>query len=283
MKIVFIGWNENGEKCLSVLLENKFNVVRVIVPKGFDTKKMFEIAKKNKIAISETDGSKTVLNKHVIGVYPDLLIVASFHKLIDQEIINYPKYGSINVHAGALPKYRGYHPLNWAIIRDEKTIGVTIHYIDEGADSGDILAQKVIPVSNHDDINSIREKVTTNGAKLLVEVVGRIESKKTKIKGTKQNESEATYAPKRIAEEGRINWQDNSRDIFNLVRALKKPYPNAFTITKSGEKIEIEETLLSKIPGKVLAKYGDFYLISTGDGVIAIKTNAKLKIDEVLK
>lgn len=283
MKIVFIGWNENGEKCLSALLKNKFDVVHALVPKGYETDGMFRIAKKFKVEISETDGTKSNLKKEILDAKPDLLIVASFHKLIDSEIINFSKYGSINVHTSALPKYRGYHPLNWAIIKGENTIGVTVHYIDSGADSGDILAQKIIPISNKDDINSVREKLTTIGAELLVDVVKKIDKKKARLIGTVQNHEEASYAPKRTPEEGKINWDKDTREIFNLIRALKSPYPNAFTSNKKREKIEIEESYVSKTPGKVLAKIDDYYLISTGDGVILVKTNSELEIDEILK
>lgn len=283
MKIVFIGFGGNGEKCLLILLKSKFNILKVLVPKDHDTKGMFKIAQKHKLPIVEIFDHQEQLENEIKNSLPDLLVIASFPKIISKNIFNIPKYGTINVHTGALPRYRGYHPINWAIIKDEKVAGVTIHYLDEGMDSGDILAQKLIPILNSDNINSLKDKLTTAGSSLMIDVVKKIAQKKQKITGLKQNHNEATYAPKRNPEDGKIDWNSNSRDIFNLIRALKSPYPNAFTYNSKKEKIEFNSSYLPKIKGKVIGKIKGQYLITTEDGVILVKPAKKLNIGEILK
>ncbi|MBI4004974.1 methionyl-tRNA formyltransferase [Candidatus Roizmanbacteria bacterium] len=282
MKILFIGWGTNGFKCLKSLIQYKFTPKCVIVPEGYDVRGMQKICKQHSIPVVDFQSSDYLMSK-IRTIKPDLMIIASFPKILPGEIIHYPKFGSINVHTGELPKYRGYHPLNWAIIRDEKQVGVTIHYVEEKVDSGDILAQKTIPLKNEDDINTIKEVLTQLGAELLVQVVKKISKLKKKIKGMKQREDLATYAPKRTAIDGKIDWKNNTRDIFNLIRALKSPYPNAFAYDSNGNKIEFEESFLSNNCGKVLSRIKDHYLISTGDNVILVKVKQQLKIGEILR
>lgn len=282
MKITFIGFGENGEKCLTILLKNKFCISTVLVPKDHETKKMYEIAKKHKLEIVEIYDHKVQLKNVVEKNSPDLLVIASFPKIISQEIINIPKIFTINVHTGALPKYRGYHPINWTLIRDEKFAGVTIHVVEEGMDSGDILSQKLITIENFDDINSIKNKLTTEGSILLLDVIKKIQNKE-KLNRIKQNDSEATYAPKRNPEDGKISWNSNSREIFNLIRALKAPYPNAFAYNSKNEKIEFRCSFLPKKAGKIIGKIINYYVVTTGDGVILVKSSKKLRVGEILK
>lgn len=282
MKILFIGWGEGGFKCLKAITDNGFIASSVVVPQDYNTEEMKGLCNLNNIPIVDFQSAGHLLDM-VETIKPDLIIIASFPKILPKKIIFYPKLGSINVHTGELPKYRGYHPLNWAIIRDEKRVGVTVHYVDEKVDSGDILAQETIVLKNEDSINTIKESLTQIGADLLVKVIKKIDKTGRKIKGKKQRESLTTYAPKRIADDGKINWQNNTRDIFNLIRALEIPYPNAFAFNDKGEKIEFEESYLSKTTGKVLAKIRDYYLINTGDGAILLKTKMKLRVGEILK
>lgn len=280
MKIVFVGWNENGEKCLTTILEHGFHVMRVLLPGEYETTRMKRIAKRFGIPVTVCSDVDEV-EKHIMAQKVDLVIVASLPWILPEKIIKYPPLGIINIHAAKLPAYRGYHPINWALIKDEKEVGVTVHYVDSGMDSGEILAQASLTVTNSDDVITIRKKLTSTGAELLLAVLQEIKRSNKKLKGIKQNDSEASYAPKRKPEDGQINWSSNSRNIFNLIRSLKSPYPNAFSYL-TGKKVEFQATYLNKQPGKILAKVDGHYLISTGDGVILVKTKGKLKIGETL-
>jgi len=280
-KIIFIGWNENGEKSLELLLRNHIPITSIILPKGYETSKMKVLAEKNSVPYIESDGNPDELYAHISSVNPDLTIVASFHKLLQARILTASRLGTINIHASALPAYRGYHPINWAIINDERSIGVTIHFIDNGMDSGDILAQKIITITDSDDVNSLRKKLTTHGARLLLRVVKKIIQDQEKPVGIKQS-GKISFAPKRLPDQGRINWDDKTRNIFNLVRSLRSPYPNAFALTQKNERISVEKSFIPPYPGVVLAQVNGYYLITTSDGVIMIKTKSKLTIGQKL-
>lgn len=282
IKVAFLGMHEVGEQSISALLENNIQIVGAIIPKLNRSKKIYELCKKNNIKVFPWD--KLVDLKIILDeILPDLLVIASFPNLLPEKIINKPRFGSINVHTGNLPKYRGIHPLNWAIINDESEIGVTVHYVNKKMDGGNILAQKTMKVSNHDDINSIKKTSAFIGGKLLVDTIKRITKAGKKIEGIKQEDKDSSLAPKRKPEDGQVEWNQNSRSIFNLVRALKSPYPNAFSYTMKNEKVEFEESFLPKTSGKILAKIKGYYLISTGDGCIMLKTKSRLKIGEFLK
>lgn len=282
MRIVFFGLNEFGEGCLLRLLEERYDIVSVIVPKEQRTKKIFDICAKYKINLYKFTSNIGQLRKKVFKTNPDLIIIASFSKILPKEIINYPRCGAINIHPSELPKYRGAHPIQWAIIKGEPYIGITIHYVNETIDSGDILAQERVVLSNQDNINTIWKKVIKKGVDLLIRVVKKINKSKKRLAGLKQKNNQVTFAPKRTPKDSRIIWSGNVREIFNLVRALKPPY-QAFGYNSKGEKIEFIESYIPKDYGQVLAKLKDYYIIAASDGVILLKTDKKLQVGERLK
>lgn len=283
MRMVFIGLGENGEKCLKAVIKKKFKVAKVITAPEYDNTKINLIADRHKISLlSYRRLQAGEILEELKQVKPDLLVIASFPYLLPLKLINIPKFGSINVHASLLPAYRGYHPLNWAIIRNESYIGVTVHYVDEGMDTGDILAQQSISIKDTDDINSLKNKTTSAGAKLLVKVIGQIDKKRAKIPGIPQAQSRASFAPRRYPFDGKINFHSGVRDVFNLVRALTSPYPMAYAHRDGQEKVEFEKSYLPKKPGQVLAKINGCYLVGVSDGVILLKTKTKLTVGEIL-
>ena len=282
IKICFIGWNENGEKCLYKLSEAGMKIASVFLPRGYEIGPMIDITKKYKHPVRLIENDWLDLERRLLKLKPDLLVVASFPKLLPENIISIPKFGTINVHASALPKNRGYHPINWTIIKDESSTGVTVHYLDYGMDNGEILAQKIISTSDKDNVETLRKKLTSIGANLLLKVVRKISQQKRRIKGRPQSEYQATFAPKRKPSDSQINWTQQSRVIFNLLRACRSDYP-AYCFRSSGEKIIIKKRYLPKIPGLILSKIGSYYLVTTGDGALMVKTENPLKIGEILK
>jgi len=282
MKILFIGWNENGERCLTNLLGRGHKFEHLIVPLGYDIEPMKDIAAAAGIPVYEYDRNLEQLEELVRKINPDLIIVASFPKLLPQKVLDLPRLGVINVHTGELPKYRGFHPLNWAIIRDEPRIGVTVHYMDAGMDTGDVLAQATVEMTNRDTILTIKDKTTALGAELLGPVVDKIANSGGKIPGTPQRDSQVLFAPRRTPGDSKIKWGNTSRDIFNLVRAVLGPYPNAHSTNAKGEKVEFQSSYVPGTPGSVIGEIEGHYVITTGDGVIMLKTDRKLKIGERL-
>jgi methionyl-tRNA formyltransferase len=263
MNFIFVGYNPNGEKCLAALLGAGFRPLEVVAPAGYDTEGIRVLSGLHELPYRETNSlSRASGALHAI----DLVVVASYPKLFPPEFVSAPRIGVVNVHTSALPRLRGVHPLNWALIRDERTVGVTVHFIDEGMDSGDIIAQEVFEVDIEDDINSILEKTTDAGARLLLRAVSEIE--RGQVVRSAQNHAGATFAPRRTPEDGRIDWADSSRQIFSLARALYTPYPRAFSDGPMG-RVHVEKVFVSSVPGTVLAKVCPYcYVIATGDGTI---------------
>jgi len=281
MKIVFFGLNEFGFESLKKLIENKFIIGMAVIPINNKNKNLIRLVKQNRIKLFLFNNNLEDLKKEIFKIKPALIIISSFNKILPSDIIYFPKLGSINIHPSLLPKYRGAHPINWALINGEKKTGVTIHYVNEKADDGEIITQKSLLISDNDDINTLKNKLAKLGGQLLVKVIKKIKKTKGKLPSTKQDSRLVTLAPKRTPEQGRIDWKKRSKEIFNLVRALKTPLPNAFSY-KNNVRIEFFDNFISNRAGEVIAKVKGFYLITTTDGLILLKTKQKLNIGDIL-
>lgn len=281
MKIVFFGLNQYGEAHLMELIDKRYNVILVVVPQQNRTKKIYSICKKENIPLFSYDGKKNKLINQLKEIKPELIVVASFPYILPKEIINLPKFGAINIHPSLLPKYRGAHPVQWAIINDERHTGVTIHYLSEKIDAGDIIYQQAVTVINEDNILSLLSKIITIGKQLMVKTILKIEQENKKIKGKKQKIYKQQYFPKRQPEDSHIDWKKNSREIFNLIRSSQGVY-SAYFNNEKGRKINVLKSYLSNRKGKVLAKIDGYYLITSDDGVIMIKINESLRIGDIL-
>ena len=177
---------------------------------------------------------------------PDVLVVAAFGQILSSKLLNIPKYGAINVHASLLPKYRGASPIQWAVLKGEKITGVTIMKMDEGLDTGPILAQKVVPIGFEDDASKLHDKLAVIGGELLISTLERL------INGliipVPQDSKVASYAPLLKKEDGLINWDRSATEVHNHIRAMS-PWPGAFfywTRPKDGKNL-----MLKIFPGTI--------------------------------
>ena len=159
----------------------------------------------------------------------DVMVVVAYGRILPKEILDIAPMGCINVHASLLPAYRGAAPINWAIARGEKATGVTTMVIDEGLDSGDMLLKKEVPIEQSDNTESLYEKLSLEGAKLLIETLEGL--KADSIEREVQDETLVTYAPMISKEDGLIDWSANASDIINLIRGMY-PWPSAHTTIK---------------------------------------------------
>jgi len=278
VKVLLVGWNENALRCIKSVLNSTHVLVGVVLPAGYSTSNIIRFCKMHDVRFEMADSDKELL-PYIHSFAPEIMVSASCPWILKEEVFNAPSFGTINVHASLLPKNRGQHPLNWTLIKGENKTGVTIHYISYGIDDGDVILQEEIPIRFNDDINSLRDKSTKLGARLLVQALDLIGRKK-EIRRP-QNQAAATYAPKRTPYDGAINWQVSSTDIFNLIRALYDPYPNAFCYTEKGCRIEVTEALHPDNFGVVIGKYKRWFLVTTGDGVILVKAK-KLRVGDKL-
>ena len=206
----------------------------------------------------------------------DLFISMSFNQILREQIINFAPLGFINCHAGALPFYRGRNPLNWAIINDEPHFGVTVHYVDEGIDTGDIINQKLCDITDEDDYNSLLEKAYKECASLLAKSIDELSSGTAKRRLQSEIHPVGTYFTKRIEGDERINFEWPSRRIFNFVRAIRPPAPCARAIVNGQEIAILNCRMIADAPdyiataGEVLGRADDGVILKTGDNLIAI-------------
>ena len=157
----------------------------------------------------------------------DFLLVFGWRTLIDTSVNEHLKFGSVAAHHSLLPLYRGFAPMQWAIINGEKETGVTLFLINDGeVDSGKIIMQKRIPVLPDEYALDVYEKTTKSTIEICLEFFENYKSNNIKL--TDQDESKATYCCKRTPEDGKIDWKKNSLEIFNLIRALAYPFTGAF-------------------------------------------------------
>lgn len=206
---------------------------------------------------------------------PDLLLVVGWTQLLKPELLRVPKFACLGFHASLLPKYRGRAPVNWAIINGEKVTGNTMITLEPEADTGDIVAQRTIPITDEDDCNTVYQKVSQTEVEMLEEILPTI--RRGAVPRKKQDDSQATIMPKRRPEDGLIDWRRSTRQIYNWVRALTEPYPGAFSFL-NGEKVWIWEARTdggpivnqSHRPGEVILDSQGWPWVSSADGWIRI-------------
>lgn len=288
MKIVFMGTPEFSVNVLEGLLEKHEVVLVVTQPdKLVGRKQTLEYSPVKKCALEH--GLKVFQPKKIKDEYqvvldakPDIIITAAFGQFIPNVILEYPEYGCINVHGSLLPKYRGGSPIQTAIINGEKETGITVMYMASKMDSGNIIAQRSIPILDTDDNGTMFNKLSVLGRDLLMEVLPSIFDKTNP--SIPQDETKVTYAYNISHEQQFINWNKTSKEIVNLIRGLA-PNPTALT-SIDGTIIKVfkakEVSIDTKhTPGEVI-KLNKELLIATADGAVSIlelQQSGKNKMD----
>lgn len=215
---------------------------------------------------------QTILDKK-----PDIIVTAAYGQIIPIELLNYPKYGCINVHGSLLPKLRGGAPIHHAIMNGDKEAGVTIMYMDKKMDAGDIISQRSIEIADNMILDELYYKLSLLGRDLLMDTLPSI------IDGTnnriKQNEDEVTFGYNITKDEEKINFNDKIDNVYNKIRGLSS-IPGAYAII-NGKRMKIymaEKTniISAAIPGTILDINSDGIFVSTNDYVIKL-TDIKLE------
>lgn len=264
MKIAYFGNNERGCVCLEALVEGGYDVQFVVALPSAEQPKwsrdIIEVARKlgiEKVYVPQDPNMLLGLNSlenffDVFGI--ELAILAGYPKLIRKPLLDACTF--INLHAGPLPYYRGPAPLNWQIINGEIEIGISIIKVDEGVDTGPILDQEFFSIDVDNDYNDVLEHTLRLYPEMLLRLMKRLE--KGEYMCRKQKRTEGFFCTKRYPRDGVIDWKTMSdKAVHNLVRALVKPMPGAFTI-RGGQKYFIEKTHLIEttylgVPGRVAA------------------------------
>ena len=203
----------------------------------------------------------------------DVCVVAAFGQIIPASILHMKKYGCINVHASLLPKYRGAAPIQWAVIDGEKESGVTIMQMDEGLDTGDMLAKAIVPLDEKETGGSLFDKLSEAGGRLCVETLAKLE--KGEITPEKQGESPTAYASMLDKKMGNIYWNKSAVVIERLVRGLN-PWPSAYTHL-DGKTLKIwacdvlPQSASKGESGEILEVTKDAIHVQTGDGILVLR------------
>lgn len=290
MKIVFIGTVRFSEIMLRKLVSLKAEVAHVFTKQASAVNSDFTdlgtLCRKAGIPYNYVRSINLKKNIDLIkNIAPDVVFCFGWSELLKLELLRIPKMGVIGYHPALLPQNRGRHPLIWALVLGLRETGSTFFFMEKGADSGDILSQRKVRISYQDDAASLYIKIASSAAQQLTEFLPLL--KGNKITRVKQNNTKATYWRKRTINDGVIDWRMPSFSIYNLIRALTRPYPGAQFIYR-GREIKVWNAQEIKFPryanvepGKVVHAYSKKkFLVKAGDNCILIKVDVDLPISK---
>ncbi|MES2761046.1 MAG: methionyl-tRNA formyltransferase [Bacteroidota bacterium] len=285
MKIIFMGTPEFAVASLDILVQNKYDIVGVVTvpdkPAGRGQQLQQSAVKKyaleKGLTILQPDKLKSEeFIEELKKLNADLQIVVAF-RMLPEVVWNMPPLGTYNLHGSLLPKYRGAAPINWAIINGETESGVTSFKLKHEIDTGNMLFQAKAPISKTTTAGELHDALMHVGAELILKTVKAIESGDYELKP--QDDTQSIHAPKLFKETCKINWNNTSEKIYNLIRGLS-PYPAAFTefVDKNGQMLgvkifisEMEEVKHSLNAGTVISDGKAFLKVACADGYIYIK------------
>ena len=281
---MFMGTPDISAICLKKLIDNGENIVGVVTgkdkPKGrgyvMTPSPVKVIAESRGIPVYQPETLKREnFEEQLNKINPDIIIVVAYGKILPEYVIHYPKYGCINVHVSLLPKYRGAAPMQRAIINGDKYTGVTIMYMDEGLDTGDIIISEKFEIHDTDNFETVHDKSAEIGGRLLCKVLLMIENGNA----PREKQSEGfSYAAKITKEDCKIDFNKTTREIDCLIRGLS-PIPLAYTNTPDGKMLKIvsaRPTMGKGTPGEVIEAdgrdSGNGIVVATKDGAVSLLT-----------
>lgn len=275
LKVIFMGTPEFAIPILEALIENTEVVLVVSQPdKEVGRKRLLtpspikELAQRRGIEVFTPYKIREDYER-IVELKPDLIVTCAYGQIIPKILLDLPKYGAINVHGSLLPKLRGGAPIHRAIMEGYKETGITIMFMDEKMDSGDIILQRSTPIEADDTLNTLSEKLKNIGAELLIEAIPSL------ISGTNkrivQDESEVTFGHIIKKEDELLDFEKTTREIYNHIRALN-PLPGAYLVL-GGKVIKVYASRVGSAKGAASTinnVYKDGIGIGTKDGEIII-------------
>lgn len=286
VNIVFMGTPDFSVHSLRMLMEEGYKVVSVVTQpdrpvgrkKQLTPTPVKQEALRHHLPVFQPERLKAPQSvAQLAELQPDLIVTAAYGQILPVSVLQLPKYGCINIHASLLPHYRGGAPIQHAIMKGEDKTGITLMYMAEGLDTGDIIRQVEVPIKLNDDSGTMHEKLSNAGAMLLKTTLPDLLD--GRLRRIPQNDQESSYAPNISKEDERIYWDRSSLEIYNQVRALH-PWPIAFT-TYQTDRFKIWSCKLSldvdqsngslardAMPGTVLQCSNLGIEVKTGDGSI---------------
>ena len=281
MKICLFLGSRRGHAVLKKLITAQANITGILclVEDPHEDQyhpKVSAIAKEHNIPLFySTDVKPSEYAAVLRQLQPDITFAIGWRYMINQEAYSIPPLGTLIIHDSLLPKYRGFAPMNWAIINGESETGVTLFHIAEGVDCGPIVDQMATSIEIHDTAKTVDEKIIKLYEEIIIKNLPSLAA--GKVKSVPQDETRATYTCKRTPEDGEINWQQTALQIYNLIRGLTHPFPGAYT-TLRGKRIVIwnaelpekADIYVGNIPGRILGKRSGAIEVLTGKGVLRL-------------
>lgn len=283
MRVLFMGTPEFAVPCLKALVDKGHQVCGVVTqpdkPQGRGHKltppPVKVLANTCGIEVFQPETLKDFAFKDDLdSLDPEMIVVVAYGKILPEYILNYPKYGCINMHASLLPKYRGAGPIQWSVINGEKTTGITSMLMEKGLDTGDMLLKCETEIGEYETAGQLHDRLMVMGAELLIKTVDAAE--KGGLCPEKQCDEESTYAPMISKETAKIDWTKSARVISKLICGMN-PWPVAHTLYKG----EVLKIFAAEVLGNVKGSFGEI-LCADNDGIrVVCGDNTAILLKEV--
>lgn len=282
MRIVFMGTPDFAVPSLRKLVEDAHEIVGVFTqpdkPKGrgyqLVAPPVKEAAQELGLDVYQPAKMKDGEAMKIIQqLFPDLIAVVAYGKILPKDILDFPKFGCINVHGSLLPKYRGAAPIQWSVIEGEEVTGITTMFMAEGLDTGDMILKKETPIDPNETYGELHDRLMIIGADALSETVKLLA--KSEAPRTKQNDDLSCYAKMLDKEIAKVDFSKPVKEIHNLIRGLC-PAPVAYTyldskrlkLYRSRIITDFQENFETAVPGQLLDKKR--FIVACGDGVLEL-------------
>jgi methionyl-tRNA formyltransferase len=285
MRIIFLGYHNIGYFCLKALIhmcQGFEDDLAAVVTHADNPKENIWFASVKELAVQHhlplylpEDPNDPAFVAAMARLQPDFLFSCYYRHMLKKPLLDLPRLGALNMHGSLLPKYRGRAPVNWVLVNGETETGVTLHYMVEKADQGDIVAQQKVPIALEDTAYTLFAKMTVAAEQVMREAYPLLRA------GTAprlpQDHARASYFGGRKPEDGRIDWTKSATEIYHLVRAVTHPYPGAFTFLAGrqllvwwGKRLS-EPAPAGALPGQVIAALpGEGLLVAAGQGTFLL-------------
>jgi methionyl-tRNA formyltransferase len=297
MRVVVFGYHNIGYVCLQELLRQGHEVAAVVTHEDDPNEEIWfqsvpTLARESGLrTYTPNDPNTPEFVELIEGLQPDLLFSFYYRHMLKAPLLAIPPQGCLNLHGSYLPFYRGRCPVNWVLVNGESETGVTLHYMVEKPDAGDIVAQRKVPIAFEDTAATLYEKLTVAAQGMFAETLPLLAA------GTApriaQNHSQSSYYGGRKPADGHFDWDWPALRIYNLVRAVTHPYPGAFT-EFGGRKllvwdcVPVENELLSAPPGTIVSLSAEGLVVACGEHQLRLRSlqledGAEITSDEFVR
>jgi methionyl-tRNA formyltransferase len=281
MRLIFLGYHNIGYICLQTLIElcrDLGDEIVAVVTHEDDPQEEIWFASVRRLAFDNylpvyqpRDPHDPALVAVLKSLEADFLFSCYYRHMLTKAVLELPRLGALNLHGSLLPRYRGRCPVNWVLLHGEAETGVTLHYMEEKADRGDIVGLKRVPITPEDTALTLFARLTAAAGDLMRECYPLLRT--GRAPRHPQDHTQASYFGGRTPADGLIDWRHSALQVYNLMRAVTHPYPGAFTFFR-GRKLFIwagkalaSPVAAPQVPGQVTARLpGEGLLVATGDG-----------------